>query len=94
VSIAVAALAYNLTQPLVDVTVPGMVSVREISENVSAFFEANLTRPELESIAAAGRIDPALIGGPEFLSSWPAGRRPTREQLQARWTVATGVAGE
>ena len=32
-----AALAFNYTEPLVDVTVPGMVSVREIEENVSAF---------------------------------------------------------
>jgi diketogulonate reductase-like aldo/keto reductase len=86
VSLAVAALAFNYTEPLIDVTVPGMVSVREIEENVSAFTAA-LSREELESIAEAGRIDPALLGGPEFLSSWPADRRPAREQLQARWTA-------
>lgn len=84
VSLAVAALAYNYTESLVDVTVPGMVSVREIVENVAAF-DARLTRADLESIAQAGRIDASLVGGPEFLSSWPAGRRPSREQLQARW---------
>jgi D-threo-aldose 1-dehydrogenase len=88
VSLAVAALAFNYTEPLVDVTVPGMVSVREIEENVSAF-DVALTREQLESIAEAGRIDPALLGGPEFLSAWPADRRPTREQLQARWITAT-----
>jgi D-threo-aldose 1-dehydrogenase len=85
VSLAGAALAFNYTEPLVDVTVPGMMSVREIRENVSAF-EVALTRAELESVADAGRIDPVLLGGPEFLTSWPADRRPTREQLQARWT--------
>ncbi|MBV9328238.1 MAG: aldo/keto reductase [Chloroflexi bacterium] len=90
VSLAVAALAYNYTEPLVDVTVPGMVSVREISENVSAF-DADLNRQQLESIAAAGRIDPSLLGGPEFLSAWPADRRPSREQLQARWTAAVAT---
>ncbi|MBV9579089.1 MAG: aldo/keto reductase [Chloroflexi bacterium] len=86
VSIATAALAYNYTESLVDVTVPGMVSVREIVEDVSAF-GCSLSREELESIAAAGRIDPLLLGGPEFASSWPPDRRPTREQLQARWTA-------
>jgi D-threo-aldose 1-dehydrogenase len=84
VCIAVAALAYNYSEPLIDVTVPGMVALREIAENVSAF-DAPLTRPQLESIAEAGRVDPTLLGGPEFLSSWPADRRPTRDQLQARW---------
>jgi D-threo-aldose 1-dehydrogenase len=91
VSIAVAALAYSYAEPLIDVTVPGMVSVREIDENASAF-EAGLTREQLESIAEAGRIDPSLLGGPEFLSSWPADRRPCREDLQARWSRATAVA--
>jgi D-threo-aldose 1-dehydrogenase len=91
VSLAVAALAYNYTQPLVDVTVPGMVSVREINENVSAF-QTRLTRTELESIAEVGRIDSALVGGPDFLSSWPADRRPTREELQARWARSAAEA--
>jgi D-threo-aldose 1-dehydrogenase len=88
VSIAVAALAYNYTEPLVDVTVPGMTNVREIAENVSAF-DVDLSREQLESIAEAGRIDQLLLGGPEFLSSWPPERRPSREQLQARWAQAT-----
>jgi D-threo-aldose 1-dehydrogenase len=88
VSVAVAALAFNYTEPLVDVTVPGMVSVREIEENVSAF-DTSLTRTDVESIADAGSIDTTLLGGPEFLSSWPADRRPTREELQARWTTAS-----
>jgi D-threo-aldose 1-dehydrogenase len=84
VSIAVAALVFNYTEPLIDVTVPGMVSVREIEENTSAF-DAGLTRDQLESIAGAGRIDPSLLGGPEFLSSWPVDRRPSRQELQTRW---------
>jgi D-threo-aldose 1-dehydrogenase len=88
VPLAKAALAFNYTEPLVDVTVPGMVSVREIEENVSAL-DVALCRSELESVAEAGRVDPALLGGPEFLSAWPADRRPTREQLQARWITAS-----
>jgi len=90
VSLAAAALAFNYTEPLVDVTVPGMMTVGEIDENVSAF-DVALGRSELESVADAGRVDPVLLGGPEFLTSWPADRRPTREQLQARWTGA--IAG-
>src|SRR4029077_6199962 len=86
VSIAVAALAFNFTEPLVDVTVPGMVNAREVLENVSAF-DAGLTRAEVESIAAVGQLDSALLGGPDFLTAWPPDRRPNREQLQARWTA-------
>jgi D-threo-aldose 1-dehydrogenase len=89
VSLAAAALAFNYTEPLVDVTVPGMMAVREIEDNTKAF-AVRLSRAELESVADAGRIDPVLLGGPEFLSSWPADRRPTREQLQARWTRVIG----
>jgi hypothetical protein len=39
------------------------------------------------SIAVAGQIDPALSGGPDFLAAWPPERRPSREQLQARWSM-------
>jgi D-threo-aldose 1-dehydrogenase len=88
VPVAVAALAYSYAEPLVDVTVPGMVSVAEVEQNVSAF-AAGLSVEQLESIASAGRIDPALIGGPEFLSSWPADRRPN---LQALWAAAPALA--
>jgi D-threo-aldose 1-dehydrogenase len=91
VSLAVAALAFNYSEPLVDVTVPGMVTVREIAENVSAFDTA-LTRPQVESIAEAAHIDPTLLGGPEFLSSWPTDRRPSPDQLQARWSRSAAVA--
>jgi D-threo-aldose 1-dehydrogenase len=75
VSVAVAALAFNYTEPLVDVTVPGMITPREVLENVSAF-DAALTREQVESIADAGRIDSALLGGPDFRTSWPPDRRP------------------
>src|SRR5207248_8881563 len=71
VSIAVAAMAFNYTEPLIDVTVSGMASPREVTENVSAL-TCGLTRLQLESIAEAGRIDAALLGGPDFLTSWPA----------------------
>jgi D-threo-aldose 1-dehydrogenase len=80
VSIAVAAMAFNFTEPLVDVTVPGMVNAREVLENVSAL-DAGLTRAQLESIAAAGQIDATLLGGPEFLTAWPPERRPAPRRV-------------
>jgi aryl-alcohol dehydrogenase-like predicted oxidoreductase len=87
VPLAVAALAYNYTQPLVDVTVPCMVTVRELGQNVAAF-GAGVTCEQLVSIAEAGWLDPALIGGPEFLTSWPADQRPN---LQALWAAPVRV---
>jgi D-threo-aldose 1-dehydrogenase len=87
VSLAAAALAFNYTEPLVDVTVPGMMAVHEIEDNTAAL-DVRLTRAQLESVAEAGRIDPVLLGGPDFISSWPTDRRPTREQLRARWGSA------
>jgi D-threo-aldose 1-dehydrogenase len=85
VPIAEAALAFNYTEPLVDVTVPGMTTVREIQQNAAAF-GSTLTRQQLESIAADGRIDLALIGGPDFVAAWPPDRRPN---LQALWAAPT-----
>jgi D-threo-aldose 1-dehydrogenase len=65
VSLPVAALAYVLTEPLVDVTIVGMARPQEVYWNVPAC-EPGLTREQLESIREAGRIDPDLIGGPDF----------------------------
>lgn len=92
VTIAQAALAYNYTEPLVDVTVPGIVNERELAEDVSAF-SCGLSRQQVESIAEVGRIDSALIGGPEFLASWPADRRPSLQDLQARWNARREPTG-
>jgi hypothetical protein len=39
-----------------------------VLENVSAF-DADLTRAQVESIAAAGQIDPVLSGAPDFLAA-------------------------
>jgi len=68
-----------------------MVNAREVLENVSAF-DAGLSRAQVESIAAAGQIDPVLLGGPDFLAAWPPARRPNREQLQARWSARPAPA--
>jgi len=65
VSLPVAALAFVLTEQLVDVAIVGVARPEEIHWNVPAC-EPGVTRAELESIREAGRIDPVLIGGPDF----------------------------
>ncbi len=65
VSLPVAALAFVLTEPLVDVAIVGMARPQEVHWNVPAV-EPGVTREQLESIREAGRIDPVLIGGPDF----------------------------
>jgi D-threo-aldose 1-dehydrogenase len=65
VSLPVAALAFVLTEPLVDVTIVGLARPQEVYWNVPAC-DRGVTREQLESIREAGRIDPNLIGGPDF----------------------------
>lgn len=77
-----AAYAWSYTEPLIDVTVPGLVTPAEVEAAVAAFGSA-LTRERLEEIAAAGAIDDALVGGPAFDSAWPAGRGPSQADFEA-----------
>jgi D-threo-aldose 1-dehydrogenase len=65
VSLPVAALAFVLTEPLVDVAILGLARPQEVYWNVPAC-DPGVTREQLESIREAGRIDPVLIGGPDF----------------------------
>ena len=65
VTLPVAALAFVLTEALVDVTIVGVARPEEVLWNVPAC-DPGVTRDELESIREAGRIDPVLIGGPDF----------------------------
>ncbi len=65
VSLPVAALAFVLTEPLVELTIVGLARPEEVYWNVPAC-DAGVTREQLESIREAGRIDPVLIGGPDF----------------------------
>jgi D-threo-aldose 1-dehydrogenase len=64
-SLPVAALAYVLTEPLIDVTIVGVARPEEVAWNVPAC-DPGVSREQLESIREAGRIDPVLIGGPDF----------------------------
>ena len=75
VSLPAAALAYSLTEPLVDVTIVGVTNAQELEWDLAAL-DVTLSRAELESIAEAGAIDPALLGGPTFVRSWPEDRTP------------------
>ena len=89
-SLPAAALAYSLTEPLVDVTIVGVTNAQELEWDLAAL-DVTLSRAELESIAEAGAIDPALLGGPTFIRSWPGGpdsasrRRADDRLLRASW---------
>lgn len=74
VTLPVAALAFVLTEPLVDLTIVGLARPEEVQWNVPAC-APGVTREQLESIRGAGRIDPNLIGGPDFKPAFAAQRR-------------------
>ncbi len=71
IKLPIAALAFSLTEPLIDVTVIGTVSPTELHDDITAF-ATPLTRDQLESIAAAADIDPMVLGGPSYLTNLPA----------------------
>jgi D-threo-aldose 1-dehydrogenase len=77
VTLPAAALAYSLTQPSIDVTVVGVRSIQELEWDLAAL-NLGLSRADLESIADAGGVDPALLGAPEYLRPWPADREPAK----------------
>lgn len=68
-----AALAWGLTDPLIDVTIFGVITEAELRADLEVL-QRDLTRAEVETIAEAGRIDPYLLGAPEFLKPMPADR--------------------
>lgn len=70
VRLPVAALAYSLAEPQIDVTVLGAVTPEQLDENLQAL-DAPITRAQLESVVAAGRVDPAWLGAPDFLTVPP-----------------------
>ncbi len=70
VSLQIAALAFTLTDPLVDAAIVGLAKPSEVYADVAAC-APGISRADLESIAEAGRIDPILLGGPSFVTSWP-----------------------
>ena len=74
INLPVAALAFVLTETLVDLTVVGLARPEEVYWNVPAC-EPGVTREQLESIREAGRIDVNLIGGPDFKPVFPAAQR-------------------
>ena len=63
-----------LSEPLIDLTIVGLARPEEVYWNVPAC-DPGVTRAQLESIREAGRIDPVLIGGPDFKPVVAAQRR-------------------
>lgn len=77
VSLPAAAMAFSLRSPLVDVTIVGVTNTRELAADLECL-TLSISDAELQSIADAGSIDPALLGAPEFILSWPEGRVPPK----------------
>lgn len=75
VDLPVAAMAYSVTEPDIDVTIVGVRNTDELASDLDAL-TTGLSREQLESIAEAGAVDPVLLGGPTFRSAWPADRVP------------------
>ena len=67
VSLPAAAMAFSLRSPLIDVTIVGVTNTRELDADLECL-TLGITDEELQSIADAGSIDPALV--------WHAGVHP------------------
>lgn len=63
ITIAQAALAYTLTEPLLDLVIVGLAKPEEVAWNAPAA-SLPVTRAELEEIRELGRLAPEVIGGP------------------------------
>ena len=70
-----AAVAYAAAEPLIDVIVIGVASAAELRQDIAALSSA-ASLEQLESIAAAGKVDQQLLGGPDFVWPFPADRMP------------------
>jgi D-threo-aldose 1-dehydrogenase len=75
VTIAQAAVAYVVSEPLIDVAVIGVRSPQELDQNVASL-HTGLSRDDLESIADAGVVDEQMMGGPDFVWPFPLDRVP------------------
>jgi len=75
ITIAQAAVAYVASEPLIDVAVIGVRTPSELDQNVESLF-TGVSRDDLESIADAGIVDEALMGGPDFVWPFPIDRVP------------------
>jgi D-threo-aldose 1-dehydrogenase len=67
VRLPVAALAYSLAEPAVDVTVLGALAPAEWEVNVAALTDPP-SREQLDAIVAAGQVDPYWLGAPDFIT--------------------------
>jgi D-threo-aldose 1-dehydrogenase len=74
-ALPVAALAYAVTEPLVDSVVFGVTTTAELEQDLQAL-GTGVSRADLESVAAAGALDESFIGGPDFALPFPRERIP------------------
>ncbi|MFC6357095.1 aldo/keto reductase [Luethyella okanaganae] len=76
-----AAMAFALDEPLIDVVVIGVVDAEELRQDVAVQRRA-IDREVLDGLAEAGRVDQALIGGPDYVWPFPVERMPA--ELRAK----------
>jgi D-threo-aldose 1-dehydrogenase len=70
-----AAMAFALAEPLVDAVVIGVNTPDELRQDV-AMLDRTVEAAALERLAAAGRIDQRLVGGPDYVWPFPLERMP------------------
>lgn len=76
-----AAMAYALAEPYIDVVVIGVTSAAELRQD-AAMLDRTVARPTLAALADAGRVDQALVGGPDYVWPFPLDRMPA--ELKAK----------
>lgn len=76
-----AAMAYALAEPLIDAVVIGVRSAAELRQD-AAVLDAPVQPALLDALAAAGRIDQELVGGPDYVWPFPLERMPA--ELRAK----------
>jgi D-threo-aldose 1-dehydrogenase len=67
VRLPVAALAFSLAEPAIDVTVLGALAPAELAANLAALTDPP-SRAQLEAIVAAGQLDPHWLGAPDYIT--------------------------
>jgi D-threo-aldose 1-dehydrogenase len=75
ITIAQAAVAFVVEEPLIDAIVLGVRSPLELEQNIAAI-NTGVSRADLQSVADAGTVDEKIVGGPSFVWPFPEDRMP------------------
>jgi len=70
-----AAMAYALSEPLIDVVVIGVSSAAELRQD-AAVLDAQVDADTLAKLEDAARVDQRFVGGPDYVWPFPLDRMP------------------